>query len=276
MIIDFHCHAGTGEAMTAPWTTTAPLGRYLRRARRCGITQTVVMPTFNRDSRRANRELARIVRSHPRRLVGFAWVDPLRDEGHVEELVDEAVHRLGLVGLKVHGERALPTREVCTAAQRFGLPVIVDLHGRAHAAGLFASQYPSVRFVLAHLGSFADDWRAHEAVIDLLTRHRNLWADTSGVRRFDYLVEAMRRAGPLKLVFGSDGPWLHPAVELRKIELLGLSPAAFKAVVAGNAGELLSREAQLGLSWRARAVARRRVEGRRMHGAPGGRRRGVV
>ena len=32
MIIDFHCHAGRGDLLTAPWNTAAPMESYLRRA----------------------------------------------------------------------------------------------------------------------------------------------------------------------------------------------------------------------------------------------------
>ena len=41
MIIDAHCHAGRGDTMTAPWTTSAPLGKYLRRAAAAGIDRTI-------------------------------------------------------------------------------------------------------------------------------------------------------------------------------------------------------------------------------------------
>jgi PqqA peptide cyclase len=33
MIVDCHCHAGDGDGFTGPWDTTAPLDRYLVRAR---------------------------------------------------------------------------------------------------------------------------------------------------------------------------------------------------------------------------------------------------
>src|SRR5262249_39194861 len=83
-----------------------------------------------------------------------------------------------------------------------------------------------------HLGSFSDDWRAQLALIDHLIRHPNVYTDTSGVRRFDILRQAVRRAGPDKILFGSDGPWLHPGLELRKIGLLGLVPGP-SAKIAG-------------------------------------------
>jgi predicted TIM-barrel fold metal-dependent hydrolase len=239
MIIDFHCHAGRGDQLTAPWNTTAPLKDYLCRARRAGIARTVVFPAFHTDYRRANRELAGIVARWRPRLIGFAMVNARSDGGRVRELVREAVVRFKFRGLKIHGHEGMPTREVCEAAREFNLPVIVDVAGKAHVIDMFAPQYPNVRFIIAHLGSFADDWRAHERVVEQIVRYPNVLADTSGVRRFDYLVQAVKRAGPRKLVFGSDGPWLHPALELEKIRLLGLPRDAEACVLGGNAMRLI-------------------------------------
>lgn len=239
MIIDFHCHAGRGDLLTAPWNTIASLDHYLRRARRAGIDRTVVFPAFHTNYAIANRELKRIVDRGRPRLIGFAMVNPKTDAGRVREMVREAVVRLGFRGLKVHGHEAMPTREVCDAARAFKVPIIVDVAGQAHVIDMFAPQYPDVNFVIAHLGSFADDWRAHERVVEQMVRYPNVFADTSGVRRFDYLVDAVKRAGPRKLLFGSDGPWLHPAIELQKIRLLGLRPGAEAQVLGDNALRLL-------------------------------------
>ena len=245
MIVDFHCHAGEGEALTAPWTTDARLSGYQRRAAAAGIERTVLVPTFPADSRSANRALAAQVRRQPDRWVGFAWIDPRRDARWVDKLVDEAA-RLGLRGLKIHGSQSTPTRAVCRAALRHRLPVLVDVVGRAWTVEMFATRFPRVDFIIAHLGSFADDWRAHRVVIDQLVRLPNVYSDTSGVRRFDYLLEAVRRAGPHKLLFGSDGPWLHPGLELEKIRLLGLDPRSEALVMGGNAIRLLRRAADVG------------------------------
>jgi predicted TIM-barrel fold metal-dependent hydrolase len=240
VIIDFHCHAGRGDVMTAPWNTIAPLESYLSRARKAGIDRTVVLPAFHTDYLTANRELARIVaRWHPR-LIGFAMVNAKTDAGRVREMVREAVMRHGFRGLKVHGHDAMPTREVCEVAREFNVPIIVDVVGKAHVIDMFAAQYPEVIFVIAHLGSFADDWRAHERVIEQMVRYPNVMADTSGVRRFDYLVQAVKRAGPRRLVFGSDGPWLHPEAELYKIRLLGLPRETESLVLGGNARRVLA------------------------------------
>src|SRR5262252_5085834 len=105
----------------------------------------------------------------------------------------------------------------------------------AELARMFAPQYPDVNFIIPHLGSFASDWRAHQQTIDQLVRFPNVYADTSGVRHFDYLVQAVKRAGAHKLLFGSDGPWLHPELEIQKIRLLRLSPEWERLILGGNA-----------------------------------------
>jgi len=105
---------------------------------------------------------------------------------------------------------------------------------------LLASEYPEVPFIIPHLGSFADDWKSQLALIDHLARHPNVYADTSGVRRFDLLETAARRAGARKLVFGSDGPWLHPGLELAKIRALHLSAAEENDVLGGTVLRLMS------------------------------------
>jgi predicted TIM-barrel fold metal-dependent hydrolase len=104
---------------------------------------------------------------------------------------------------------------------------------------LLATEYPRVNFIIPHLGSFADDWRAQVALVDHLVRHPNVFTDTSGVRRFDILEQAVERAGAGKFLFGSDGPWLHPGVELAKVRALGLPPAEERRITGGNLLRLL-------------------------------------
>ena len=40
--------------------------------------------------------------------------------------------------------------------------------------------------------------------------------------------------GASKILFGSDGPWLHPGVELAKVRALGFPPTEERKVLAGN------------------------------------------
>ncbi|MEW5755939.1 MAG: amidohydrolase family protein [Pseudomonadota bacterium] len=234
MIIDCHCHAGTGDGLTGPWDTKAPLADYLRRASEAGIQRTVLFAAFHSDYTAANAQVGRIVVSRPERFYGFAFVHAERDQGRVFDSVKTAVERYGFVGIKVHRHDGRITREICEVARAFSMPVLYDVMGEVSICELLAQEYPDVNFIIPHLGSFADDWRVQLALIDHLVRHPNIHTDTAGVRRFDLLVEAVRRAGARKILFGSDGPWLHPGVELAKVWALGLPARDAGLVLSGN------------------------------------------
>lgn len=239
MIVDCHCHAGKGDGFRGPWDTEARIDRHLVRARAAGIDRTVVFPVFNSDYAAANARLARIVAAHPRELIGFAAVNPARDAGRVEGMLRRAVEDFGFRGIKIHGLDSFPNREVCEVARRYRLPMLVDVVRRVAAVEMLAGQYPDLDFIVPHLGGFADDWTTQLQVIDQLCRFPNVYADTSGVRYWELLVQAVHRAGPGKLLFGSDGPFLHPALELYKIKLLGLPSAQEALITGGNILRLL-------------------------------------
>jgi uncharacterized protein len=234
MIIDSHCHAGKGDGLTGPWDTAAPLDKYLRRAATAGINRTVLFSAFNSDYRVANRAVANIVSSRPEQFYGFAFVHPQRDSGRVFGMVKETVQRYGFRGIKVHRHDGRITREICEVARAFNIPVLYDVMGEVSVVELIAHEYPDVNFIIPHLGSFADDWRAQLALIDHLVRHPNVYTDTAGIRRFDLLQQAVRRAGAKKILFGSDGPWLHPGVELAKVRLLGLPAYEEELILSRN------------------------------------------
>ena len=238
MIIDCHCHVGRAEGWRGPYDTSAPLGPYLQRASEVGITRTIVFSVFHHDYAAANREVARIVRSCPARLTGFAFVHAERDKGRVRSMVKEAVERHKFRGIKIHRYDARLTREICKVAADLGVPILYDPMAEVDPLALMAKEYPSVNFIIPHLGSFADDWRAQNAFIGTLARLDNVYTDTSGVRYFDLLIEALKAAGPEKIIFGSDGPFLHPGLELAKIQALRLSRSDADLVLRRNIARL--------------------------------------
>jgi len=259
LIIDCHCHAGKGDGLTGPWDTDASLGLYLRRASEAGIQRTVLFSAFHSDYAIANREVARIVSSHPNRFYGFAFIHPVNDRGRVMHMVREAVEHFGFVGIKVHRHDARITREICEAARVFCLPILYDVMGEVSICRLLAQETPDIDYIIPHLGSFADDWRAQQAFIDPLTRYSNIYTDISGVRRFDLLVEAVQRAGAHNILFGSDGPWLHPGVELAKVKALKLSQAAESLVLGGTFLKLIAKVQSAGIEFEARHYNSSRV-----------------
>lgn len=234
LIIDAHCHAGKGDGLTGPWDTSAPLRHFLRWSAEAGIQKTNLFAAFHSDYAVANRAVAAIVNQQPDRFFGFAFIHAVHDRGRVFELVNTAVARYGFCGIKVHRHDARISREICEAARYFAMPVLYDPTGEVSVVELLATEYPDVNFIIPHLSSFSDDWRAQIALIPLLERHPNIYTDTSGVRRFDLLEMAFKRAGAHKIIFGTDGPWLHPAVELKKVMVLTNNKADLQRMLAGN------------------------------------------
>jgi uncharacterized protein len=235
MIIDGHCHAGLGDGFNGPFDTEAPLEKHLERAARAGITHTVLFAAFHSDYAVANEGVAAIVRQNPARFSGLAFVHALRDRGRILQMVTRAVRVHGFRGIKCHRYDARITREICDTARALKVPILYDVMGEIDAVELFAPQYRDVTFIIPHLGSFGDDWRVQFRCIDTLIRHPNVVTDSSGIKRFDLLEEAVQRAGPHKVIFGTDGPWMHAGLELAKITALGLDARGTTLIQRDNA-----------------------------------------
>lgn len=240
-IIDSHCHVGSGDGLTGPWDTSGSLQTYLERARPAGITKSVLLAPLTSDYDRANREIATLMSRNPGKFFAFAFVNPVTDRGRVGSMVETAVIKWGFSGIKVHWHDGRITREIADVARRLQIPVLYDPRGDTGTIEMIARTYPDVAWIIPHLSSFADDWKAQVAFVDQLARHPNLFTDTSGVRYFDLLVDAVRRAGPHKVLFGSDGPFLHPGVELTKVRALKLAPEAEAQVLGGNLLRLIGK-----------------------------------
>jgi len=234
MIIDSHCHAGKGDGLTGPWDTNAPLNDFVKWSDEAGINRIVLFPAFHSDYSIANKKVSDIVKKFPDRFYGYAFIHCERDKGRIFNMVKTAVEQYGFCGIKCHRYDAHISREVCEAARKFSLPVLYDVMGDVSSIDLFANEYPDVNFIIPHLGTFADSWKIQLSFMGPLSRFNNIFTDTSGVRRFDMLRMAYDKAGPNKILFGTDGPWLHPAVELSKVYALNLSDKETNLITGGN------------------------------------------
>jgi uncharacterized protein len=240
VIIDCHCHAGRGDGATGPLGEDAPLERYLLRAGAAGIAKTVLLGTFVKNYDNANAYVARLSMRYPGRFIPFAIVHPLRDKGRIYDMVDRSVGKWQFKGIKVHKHDGPATPEVCEAARAFRLPVLYDVMGATELLDNLVPRYPDVNFIVPHIGSFADDWRAQQRLISQMEDYPNLYTDTAGVRRFDHILQALSKVGATRVLFGTDGPWLHPGLELHKIRLLNLSPGDESLILGQNLLRLTS------------------------------------
>ncbi len=236
LVIDSHCHAGLGQAMSDPWTTRADPEITLRHMAEAGIHRTVIFPINNVEYERANNDIADICARYPGKFIGFAKHDPQTERGRIPKLLENEVRNRGLRGLKLH---RLPTRDVLDAVADLRIPILYHPEKVANFH-LIAGEYPRVPMIMAHLGNFGSrQWSEHMEAIEVARRYPNVYLETSSVLFFKFLEMAARELGPEKLIFGSDGPELDSRVELHKIRLLKLPPAGEAKVLGGNIAKLL-------------------------------------
>ncbi|MGI9148875.1 MAG: amidohydrolase family protein [Chloroflexota bacterium] len=265
MIIDAHLHCSGSES-------TRDVLRALDAA---DIDVAVLLAPFvtapfalaDRESLcAANAHLARLVRGHTDRLVGFAVVNPLHDQA--AEDLEDAVVRLGLRGLKLVPSGWYPydacAHKVYAAAAALKIPILfhsgIFIDGRS---GRFCQpvfyeavrDYPGLRVALAHLGWPWTDEANAIGLIDLLngvepeaSQFRfDLSFGPPPIYRRAVIERALAVLGPGLLQFGSDrflpchGEHIHSALDelCAILDEIGVNPAAREQVLGGTAAAWL-------------------------------------
>lgn len=159
----------------------------------------------------ALRNAIRFAREHPGKISVAPWIRPYTQE-ITSEFIQLVKENLDVVkAVKFHpyksnispvDERLIPYWKM---AAEFDLPVVshTDNGGVASPMHVYeaAKMFPSIPFVMVHMGLCSDNSLA----LDLLGKLDNLYGDTTWVP-VKTTIEAFRRYGNEKIVFGSDAP----------------------------------------------------------------------
>jgi predicted TIM-barrel fold metal-dependent hydrolase len=172
------------------------------------------------------------------RLVPFYFANPHREAEHYARWAAE-FHGLELSpavhGVRYDDERILALIRI---AQQHRHPVYTVVLGRegvsVHEFVELAKSFPDVNFVMGHGGFLPVDVYA----ISTIARHPNIVVETSGC--YSVVVKvALAKLGADRVLFGTEHPHLHPAVEMAKYRALDLPPAVWQKVAWENAIRLL-------------------------------------
>jgi predicted TIM-barrel fold metal-dependent hydrolase len=237
-VIDCHTHAGTGTALTDPWTTIADPEEILRRNREAGIDKACIFPISHDTFEEANQEIVSIVKRYPGRFIGYAKHDPVNEKGRIRAMLLKECRTMGLRGLKLH---VTPTPEVLDTVAELKIPIIWHPDNVATFERVVKG-YPTIDFILAHIGSdLSNNWREHETAIAVARNYPNIYLDTGAVVLTRYIEQAIKEAGPEKVVFGSDEPEVDCRLEIYKIRVLKLPKEQEEMILGGNILKLLSK-----------------------------------
>lgn len=243
MIIDCELYYhGPNEA--AADAAAAEVERLDALCREAGVDRAVLMPTPTFRPR--NRAVAGALEAAPRsrgRFVGCALINPHFGGDAVAELeravaewgfraakLMPTLHAVNLVGALAH--------PVMRKAREFGIPVTIHSgESPAHPLeiGALAEAFPDVPVIMDHMG-----YRNHVgAAIAAAARAANLYLMTTAVMEPHYIRDAVRALGADRILFGSNGPSVPPALQLAVVRQAELAAADERKVLGENAARLL-------------------------------------
>lgn len=242
-VIDFHCHIGAWPQ----YGMFDGVDDMLRAMDRAGVDQACLFNVFQGDHRRANDEIAAVVRQHPDRFIGFAFVTPHYPE-EIEAELTRAFDHLGMQAIKIYPpyfDRPV-TDPVWEPVFRFAdnrrLTLISHTWGGDAKCDpmLFvtlAERYPNVNWVMGHAGG---DTKGRQAGLRAARAHPRIFLEIcSSWRNIGSIEELVEAAGADRVLYGSDMPLLDPRIHVGRVVTADIPESAKQQVLGENARRLL-------------------------------------
>ncbi len=214
MIVDCHTHVDMSTGQTG-------LSEHLAAAET--VDACIVLAEPHQAGEKTNSELAEYVARHSRKMVGFAFVDPVHDRGVTRDLAG-VTEKLGLRGLALYccrcGFHPADSRamQLYEAAQQMALPVFFHNAGPVGADAVLAyaqpmlldevaQQLPDLKIIIGNMGApfveqtFAMVAKHPNVYGDLTIRPGNVW------QTYNTVICAYEHGIMDKLLFGSGFPF---------------------------------------------------------------------
>jgi len=185
------------------------------------------------------------VKQYPDKLVGLVWINPY-DGDKAMKNIDKAINGWNFKGIKMHPllDAYLPDQEIVRPimdqARKYQIPVLFHCGHPPWSLpwhfGNLADTYPDVTIILGHMG------HGHivyiNAAIEVAEKHENILLETSAMPMQSKIKEAVAKVGEDKVMYGSDMPFGHPAFEIKKVEVAGLTKKQLNLVLEENARKI--------------------------------------
>lgn len=185
------------------------------------------------------------------RLVGFGRVDPNLGEEAVAE-AERCLDELGLCGLFLHPWEetfrvsAPAVDPVVDVARAAAVPIVVAAGYPWLSEGLqigeLAARFDEVTFIATNGGQLNISGLGQTDIELAMARCPNLYLQTAGVYREDFLENVVGRFGSDRLLFASGFPIMDLRLEVQRPTSMHVDDATKNAVLGGTAGRILGLE----------------------------------
>ena len=221
-------------------------GERLRRRAHHRFAVVGLLPRGKADAVAGNEVAFREIPAHLG-LLQYVIVNPLQPETYSQARA--MLREPWCVGIKIHPEEhryriSEYGEELFSFFEEIGAPVMTHSGCPNSMPADFvpiADRHPGARVLLAHLGNGSGDESDHRPDRQVraiqAAKHGNFWVDTSSAQSIlPGLIEwAVAEIGAERLLFGSDTPLYHVALQRMRIEAAELSAEAKRLILRDNA-----------------------------------------
>lgn len=234
-IVDAHAHLGPDQRFLMYATPEKVLEVYDTYGIRAGLFSSTI--SLLAGASEGNKHVLEAARAHPDRILPLYSLNPLQP-GCLEVLEQSAEE---YVGVKFHPDyfRIQPSHPLALKALRrvaeLGLPLMLHSYDGCAEAERVARALPELTVVAYHMGGLR--WR--ECLKRLSPLGNTLVEVSSSIAEPGMVREAVDELGSERVLFGSDIPYLDPAVSLGKVLEADLDERDLENVLWRNAEKLV-------------------------------------
>lgn len=240
-MVDAHCHLGTkNEGLGSRDLLKAMDAVGVSKAVICPIEKYVAV--YNKEG---NNYISKAVKQHPKRMIGFATVNPWFGKAAVVELKRSI--KMGLKGLKlnpflqgfqINDVLVHPVVETC---ESLNIPIYFHTGTPVSSEPLqltdLARKFPQVNFIMGHMG-WTDFWYDATPAAEKST---NIFLETSH-SNIDFIKTAFDTIGAKRILFGSDIPNSDLLIEYEKFKFIDMSDEDREMIQGRNILKIIGEE----------------------------------
>ncbi len=242
-VIDCHAHMGPWRHFHIPHNDARGMVETMDRL---GMDACVSSPhlSIGPGYREGNRHVMAAADEFPGRIIPYVTINPNYPEAEVREEI-EHWHQFGRIkafkihpslhNYKVDGPGYGPIFEYAT---EHSIPILShswtgDSLAGASLLSRLSEQMPGVAFLIGHSAS---SWAMIDEACEEAKKRDNLYLDLTGSQLLYQALEIMvQRVGPLKLLFGTDLPFIDPTPGLGCVLMSRLSDDDKRQILGLNA-----------------------------------------